>query len=251
MKKLSSLFIVFCFVLGGLGAAAIQPTESTNLEIINKTVMLNQSQLTVEEKNQNYVQVSFSETSDYLLNPGKPVLPKTVKTFELPFGVTDIKVTTSAVQTTTQFIQKQIQPSPAPLPLSSVDIDEISVSSQKDQAVYQSSNPYPSENYKVNVGVGINEEFEHVTFVTVHFYPVQYTPAENKLTITNQADVSISYTQPETDPFPETTAYDMVIIAPNAFSDALQPLIDHKRSEERRVGKECTLRCRSRWSPYH
>jgi CheY-like chemotaxis protein len=23
------------------------------------------------------------------------------------------------------------------------------------------------------------------------------------------------------------------------------------RSEERRVGKECGLRCRSRWSPYH
>ena len=23
------------------------------------------------------------------------------------------------------------------------------------------------------------------------------------------------------------------------------------RSEERRVGKECQLRCRSRWSPYH
>jgi len=25
----------------------------------------------------------------------------------------------------------------------------------------------------------------------------------------------------------------------------------HYRSEERRVGKECTARCRSRWSPYH
>ena len=24
-----------------------------------------------------------------------------------------------------------------------------------------------------------------------------------------------------------------------------------KRSEERRVGKECTVLCRSRWSPYH
>ena len=23
------------------------------------------------------------------------------------------------------------------------------------------------------------------------------------------------------------------------------------RSEERRVGKECAVRCRSRWSPYH
>ena len=25
----------------------------------------------------------------------------------------------------------------------------------------------------------------------------------------------------------------------------------HKRSEERRVGKECRIGCRSRWSPYH
>ena len=26
---------------------------------------------------------------------------------------------------------------------------------------------------------------------------------------------------------------------------------DPRRSEERRVGKECRIRCRSRWSPYH
>ena len=28
-------------------------------------------------------------------------------------------------------------------------------------------------------------------------------------------------------------------------------LVDARRSEERRVGKECSLTCRSRWSPYH
>src|SRR3546814_18301065 len=27
--------------------------------------------------------------------------------------------------------------------------------------------------------------------------------------------------------------------------------VDHARSEERRVGKECVRTCRSRWSPYH
>ena len=27
--------------------------------------------------------------------------------------------------------------------------------------------------------------------------------------------------------------------------------VDQERSEERRVGKECNLSCRSRWSPYH
>ena len=28
-------------------------------------------------------------------------------------------------------------------------------------------------------------------------------------------------------------------------------LKDAQRSEERRVGKECSVTCRSRWSPYH
>ena len=32
--------------------------------------------------------------------------------------------------------------------------------------------------------------------------------------------------------------------------DLLLHLIE-KRSEERRVGKECSEPCRSRWSPYH
>ena len=29
------------------------------------------------------------------------------------------------------------------------------------------------------------------------------------------------------------------------------PLLQESRSEERRVGKECLLPCRYRWSPYH
>ena len=34
------------------------------------------------------------------------------------------------------------------------------------------------------------------------------------------------------------------------FADALKADLG-KRSEERRVGKECHVVCRSRWSPYH
>src|SRR3546814_11660593 len=32
---------------------------------------------------------------------------------------------------------------------------------------------------------------------------------------------------------------------------AVQPAERERRSEERRVGKECVSTCRSRWSPYH
>src|SRR3546814_15075359 len=33
--------------------------------------------------------------------------------------------------------------------------------------------------------------------------------------------------------------------------DIIFPFREEKRSEERRVGKECVSTCRSRWSPYH
>ena len=42
------------------------------------------------------------------------------------------------------------------------------------------------------------------------------------------------------------------LMAPAATPPAVrQKLRDSLRSEERRVGKECRLTCRSRWSPYH
>ena len=39
-------------------------------------------------------------------------------------------------------------------------------------------------------------------------------------------------------------------ITKGVFSGSVLSVI-HKRSEERRVGKECNQVCRSRWSPYH
>ena len=36
-----------------------------------------------------------------------------------------------------------------------------------------------------------------------------------------------------------------------SFQRLVNTLGTPKRSEERRVGKECTSWCRSRWSPYH
>ena len=37
----------------------------------------------------------------------------------------------------------------------------------------------------------------------------------------------------------------------NVFLAGIIGSADERRSEERRVGKECALLCRSRWSPYH
>jgi hypothetical protein len=228
MKKLMSVVIVLCLILGGLGAAAIQPTSSDEDKILNKTLKLSIADLTITEKEEQYIRVSFSHNDQFLLNPGKPILPKFTQTFELPFGATHINVQIKSSETIQKTINKQIQPSPAPMPLS--PIENYDAPLRKDEQIYHSNEPYPSECYRYNVGVGINENFEHITYVTVHWYPIQYTPAQNIMTIAQTADITVTYNPPKSTPIPQTTTYDMVIIAPSSFSDALQPLIVHKNT---------------------
>ena len=55
-----------------------------------------------------------------------------------------------------------------------------------------------------------------------------------------------AYTYP-TDPVYKPGSFDMTAFTLKAHGDK----VDLDRSEERRVGKECLLGCRSRWSPYH
>jgi len=236
MNRIIAVFIVFCFVLGGLGAAANQPTDTTTFKTIQKPLQFIHSDLRIEEKEEQYLRVSFSEDEEVLLNPGKPILPKMLETFELPFGATNIKVQVTPLELSEQTLHKQIQPSPSPLPLS--PFEDYVVAKRKDIKTYQSADMYPSEWFTYNIGVGVNQNFKHVTFVTIHLYPVRYTPLENIITIAETAEITITYTEPDPTPFPQTTTFDMVIIAPSAFSDVLQPLIEHKNN----YGVETTLK---------
>jgi hypothetical protein len=228
MKKITSIMIIFAIIFGGIGAAAFSTELSETNEMIRKTITIQENDIVIEEREQNYLQISIDTADQYLLNPGKPVIPKIVQTFELPFGVTDINVQVHPSKINTKIIDKQIRPSPAPLPLS--PIKNKIINEGKDEQIYQSNQPYPSEQFQYNVGVGVNDHYEHVTYVTVHIYPIQYMPRLNKITIAEQSDITITYNKPNSNPFPQKTDYDLAIISPESFSDALQPLIEHKNS---------------------
>ena len=48
------------------------------------------------------------------------------------------------------------------------------------------------------------------------------------------------------------TETDVVVVELDEIEEkALNVALNSPRSEERRVGKECAMECRSRWSPYH
>ncbi len=226
MNKQLSIIVILCLVLNGIGAVAYQSSINDESKIINQKLKISTNDLIIKETEEKYMRVYFPDSDQFLLNPGKPILPKFTKIFEIPFGATNINVQVIASEKIQQIINKQIQPSPAPIPLS--PIENYNNFPSKDQQLYQSNELYPSKCYQFNIGVGINEHFDHVTYVTVHYYPIQYIPAQNIIVIAEDAEVTITYTEPKSIPFPETSSYDMVIIAPTVFSNALQPLIDHK-----------------------
>ena len=224
-------------LVSGVGAAAIHSLSSPE-EIskqITKTMHFSAITITNSDKEQ-YISVKLDESTSFLMEPGKPLMPKVSQTFQIPFGATNINVDVESTNVYTKTIDKQIRPSPSPLPLTPVK--NINSPLKKDSEVYQSTEPYPIESYHYNVGVGVNKHFEHVTFVTVHLYPVQYEPKNNVIRISEDADITISYTPPESNPFSQTDTYDLLIISPTVFSEALQPLIEHKNS----YGVETTLK---------
>src|SRR3546814_19718592 len=66
-----------------------------------------------------------------------------------------------------------------------------------------------------------------------------------------QLDVGETRDYPYADAFSHVVGYVGAVSDTEIGDDPLLELPGFRRSEERRVGKECVSQCRSRWSPYH
>ncbi|MCD6572131.1 MAG: hypothetical protein J7K62_02545, partial [Thermoplasmata archaeon] len=223
MKKALVLLLIVCMIFPTVyGLTTFDGKKfSANYNLKYKHATISVLTFYVKEVSKEYCRVESKNIHSYLMKPGRPILPKIVKTFEIPFGATNIEVKVTPVKISQRTIKKQVQPCPAPMPLLNVksSAKKYKMVSTKDSQVYKSKDPYPLDWYHYNIGVGVNEDFEHVTFVTVHFYPFRYIPTENRIIYAEKADINISYTPPEEDLFSATSTYDLVIIAPSKFED--------------------------------
>jgi len=109
--------------------------------------------------------------------------------------------------------------------------DSSQVPYVKDPAIYGSATYYPDTWYDSDLGAGRNEQNVQVTFVKVVCYPTRYSPVHNQLLYTDGFDIQVTYHEPTTPVKTATEAYDLLIIAPEKFASALQPLVDHKNSK--------------------
>ena len=91
-----------------------------------------------------YIMLELAGSSTYLSTAGHPRLPELVHTIELPFGATDIRVTLTPQDITTQHIDQEIKPAArAPSSHPRISKYRCSVPRMKDEPVYAMTTPYP------------------------------------------------------------------------------------------------------------
>jgi hypothetical protein len=99
--------------------------------------------------------------------------------------------------------------------------------------VHANADLYPSNSYSYTTGMGLDGE-EHVLYLAVQCYPVRYSAVRNMIYYSGGANIQITYEEPS-NPTTFNDEYDMVIISPSEFSNALQPLIEHKNNNNVRT----------------
>ncbi len=217
MKKIVPFIILGVLLLSGLGAALRPNTEH---KLIKKTETISFSPPAIQTKD-DYTLVTIKNANSWLRSPGAPMLPASVSTYIFPFGtkIKNIDVTFSEPQ---QYaLEKQIQPTPQPISQPS----GTTITYNEKQKIVST---YPETLFDYHLGAGISNE-QHVIFLNIRCYPVQYKPQERCILYRNSAHISISYELPATQPTP-TEDFKLVILTPKKFSRLLQPLVDHKIS---------------------
>ncbi len=218
MNKILPIIILGMMISSsGIGVIAAYTTPAQ----LNENIKFSQP---IISETKEYTSVSFTEQSSWLLNEGKPALPVYTKTYTFPFGTTINNVVIDFGQPETMNLNKPIVPASKAY-IDSPELDKY-VPAQPDPSIYSQELFYPQATSKYHISVGLQAD-EHVIVVTVHMYPIRYNPAKSTLEYTSNANVQIHYTTPvDSVLFPDD--YDLVVIAPDTFAAALQPLIDHK-----------------------
>lgn len=217
---IAGLFIINSFAVVGLGYESSEKTEILKLSFLEPK--------TIEKK--PYVELEIEGSNNHIFIPGQPMLPIHTKTIILPFGVKKIDVECDVIQIETISISEKITPAPQRIILDAAVSSDNSIEPIMDETIYDSTEYFPENWYRYNIGVGLDENNQHKTLLTINTYPIRYSPTTNTIEYAKNIDITVSYEEPDSDPFPTVSTYDLVIITPSGFTSDLQNLVDHKNS---------------------
>ena len=220
IKNIVILGVCLLLLTGGLGVQSYSK-ENVEYEIDTAVIILSKPQ--IEETENGFSKLELEESSSFLSEPGKPLLPVISNVFTFPLGTTIVDVSVKC-QIASLTLEKLLVPCSQP---AIVDTYNGANGVVLDEAVYKSDALYPKQPFFIQQGAGI-QNGEHVLFLTVKVIP-QYCPQTNYLYLPEHIDIEITHIPPEESLF-QSDQYDMVVVTPEVFAPSLQPLIEHKNA---------------------
>jgi len=229
MRKTIAIILVVFLLIGSFSVIAANYKEKNEIELKTNLKSISLPQLSIKKTDEKYLELELKDTSTYLMKTGKPILPKLVKTIELPFGVKNVEVEVDMKDSITQKITEEIRPAPQMLPKittkKTINTKEVE---SKDLRTYQSDDLYPSQTYSYDVRCGLNKENKRVTHVIIDIYPIRYTPSKGLIDVFQKSDIKVTYEEENDFSQQVTDEKDLVIITPNIFKKHLKDLEKHK-----------------------
>jgi hypothetical protein len=222
MKKILPIIIIGILLISGFGAAVTTNIQSKKMSI-QEEIRFSEPVITDQK---NYLSVQIKEATSYAAVPGNPVLPVYTKLFTFPFGtiITDVSFTTSSEQV--KELTDEILPAAQPTPVSGASIKLSNEKRVKNDLVYLGTNTYPLSRLDYQVGAGLNGN-DHVILLSVQYYPLLYVPQQHTLLFTPSVQITVTYEQSK-NPLCLSADNKLLIIAPEEYTAALQPLVVHK-----------------------
>lgn len=226
--KIFAVITIILLVVTSLNVLAVSSDSKPQVEVFVKNDSMFFSNVEFQTT-EDYISVKLEEADSYLSETGKPMLPVVIKTFSFPLGTKIKSVSCEPLEIIESSISEKIKPAPKVFRKANVDTTVSNLSIEQtieDKNVYSSSVLYPDKWYDYNINVGLKDD-ENVVILTISYYPVRYSPGNNLLYEINEADVKILYEE-SLQTHETAEVYDLVIIAPDYFSQRLEPLKEHK-----------------------
>ena len=189
------------------------------------------------QEKEKYFTIDIKEATTYLICPGMPLLPVFTKTYIFPFKTKILEIECNPLEINQETIFQKIQPSPEPIPLLDVEekVNSELTSNLPDDTLpfYNNIDLYPDTWFDYRISCGL-DNFTHVTFLTVKFYPLRYSSINDSIRYVLKVDFKIKYQLPvESVIFSDI--YDLIIITPTEFSSYLKDFVNYKNNNNIRT----------------
>jgi len=214
VKKCLSLLIIVGFLCTGLGASH-PTTMPTSNSVQTVTIAFSNPQL---PETDGAIALTLAQATSYTKTPGQPMLPVVTHVFTLPFR-------TQVNHVSVRFSGTRHYAIVLPLAVAVPSVVDTTDMTMIDPSASDTSST-AGFSYHLAAGCSGNTI---ATYLAVNILPTSVNPKAMTVSCAAEATITIDYTLPAPTPAPLEN-YSLLVVAPEKFAPALEPLVAHKIS---------------------